>query len=318
MSPWRPLPKSLAPTTGSSPTRSTTRSSPSRGAGISRRGSTPPASMRTRDPCRPLPASAPTVRGCPRPPASSPPTTSPLCAIMRSGSSMPQRRRWRSEPVQAAAAHRRHPRRGGRPPDAARLRRRPDLDPRGRRLLCPGVLPPRPHAADRYAARCRVRGLVGQRGRPRRDARPRVLRRRTGPRCDHRHRAHHHRRRPRRGRKSRRIRDSGDGGERMSWLWLSLSILSEVAGTLCLRASAGLQRRIWFIPVAISYTAAFIFLGRTLAAGMPLGVAYGLWAACGVALVCLLSRVIWKDPLTRRALIGIGLIVIGVVLVETG
>src|SRR5699024_10035484 len=30
MSPWRPLPKSLAPTTGSSPTRSTTRSSPSR------------------------------------------------------------------------------------------------------------------------------------------------------------------------------------------------------------------------------------------------------------------------------------------------
>ena len=104
----------------------------------------------------------------------------------------------------------------------------------------------------------------------------------------------------------------------MSWLWLSLSILSEVAGTLCLRASAGLQRRIWFIPVAISYTAAFIFLGRTLAAGMPLGVAYGLWSACGVALVCLLSRVIWKDPLTRRALIGIGLIVIGVALVETG
>src|SRR5699024_780400 len=87
---------------------------------------------------------------------------------------------------------------------------------------------------------------------------------------------------------------------------------------LCLRASAGLQRRIWFIPVAISYTAAFIFLGRTLAAGMPLGVAYGLWAACGVALVCLLSRVIWKDPLTRRALIGIGLIVIGVARVEPG
>lgn len=104
----------------------------------------------------------------------------------------------------------------------------------------------------------------------------------------------------------------------MSWLWLALSILSEVAGTLCLRASAGLQRKIWLIPVAASYSAAFLFLSRTLASGMPLGVAYGLWAACGVALVCLLSRVIWKDPLTRRVLIGIGCIVVGVILVEVG
>jgi small multidrug resistance pump len=104
----------------------------------------------------------------------------------------------------------------------------------------------------------------------------------------------------------------------MSWVWLALAILSEVAGTLCLRASSGLQRKIWVIPVAISYIAAFFFLGQTLASGMPLGVAYGLWAACGVALVCLLSRVIWKDPLTRMALIGIGCIVAGVMLVEAG
>ena len=104
----------------------------------------------------------------------------------------------------------------------------------------------------------------------------------------------------------------------MSWMWLALSILSEVAGTLCLRASSGLQRKIWFIPVIACYGAAFVFLGQTLAAGMPLGVAYGLWAACGVALVCLLSRAIWKDPLTRKALLGIGLIAVGVMLVETG
>ena len=59
-------------------------------------------------------------------------------------------------------------------------------------------------------------------------------------------------------------------------------------------------------------------MGAALAEGMPLGVAYGLWAACGVALVCLLSRVIWKDPLTRKALLGIGFIAIGVILVESG
>lgn len=104
----------------------------------------------------------------------------------------------------------------------------------------------------------------------------------------------------------------------MSWIWLSAAILSEVTGTLSLRASAGLKRKRWFIPVAISYAIAFFFLSLALGEGMPLGVAYGLWAACGVALVSLLARAIWKDPLTRRALIGIGLIAIGVFLVEIG
>lgn len=71
-------------------------------------------------------------------------------------------------------------------------------------------------------------------------------------------------------------------------------------------------------PIAISYGIAFWFLSLALGEGMPLGVAYGLWSACGVALVCLLARAIWKDPLTRRALIGIGFIVLGVILVEIG
>lgn len=104
----------------------------------------------------------------------------------------------------------------------------------------------------------------------------------------------------------------------MSWIWLAAAILSEVTGTLSLRASAGLKRRRWFVPIAISYGIAFWFLSLALGEGMPLGVAYGLWSACGVALVCLLARAIWKDPLTRRALIGIGFIVLGVILVEIG
>lgn len=104
----------------------------------------------------------------------------------------------------------------------------------------------------------------------------------------------------------------------MSWVWLLLSIACEVAATLSLRASDGFRRRLWLIPVGAGYTLAFTFLGLALGAGMHIGVAYGLWVAIGVVLVALLARTIWKDPLTRRMLTGIGLIIIGVFLVELG
>ena len=52
--------------------------------------------------------------------------------------------------------------------------------------------------------------------------------------------------------------------------------------------------------------------------GLALGVAYGIWAAAGVALTAVASRFLFAEPLTRRMLAGIGLIVVGVLLVELG
>lgn len=102
----------------------------------------------------------------------------------------------------------------------------------------------------------------------------------------------------------------------MSWVWLLLSIVSEVTGTLSLRASDGFRRRRWIAPIAVSYAAAFTFLGLTLNAGTPVGVAYGLWTAIGIVLIAVFARVLWKDPLTRRMLAGIALIIVGVLLIE--
>lgn len=102
----------------------------------------------------------------------------------------------------------------------------------------------------------------------------------------------------------------------MSWAWLLVSILCEVAATLSLRASDGLRGRLWLIPVATGYTAALIFLGLSLAAGMPVGVAYGLWTAIGIVVIAVAARAIWGDPLTGRMLAGIALIIAGVFLIE--
>lgn len=81
----------------------------------------------------------------------------------------------------------------------------------------------------------------------------------------------------------------------MKWLFLSSAILAEVLGTLSLRASNGFKNKLWVIPLAICYGLTFWFLALTLNAGMPVGIAYGIWSAIGVALIALLARIIWKE-----------------------
>ncbi len=102
----------------------------------------------------------------------------------------------------------------------------------------------------------------------------------------------------------------------MSWVWLAAGILSELGGTLSLRASDGLRQKIWIIPLIIGYGLSFLFLTLTLAAGMGVGIAYGVWAAIAIALVAVLAHVIWDDPLTKRMIAGIVVIAIGVILVQ--
>ncbi|MHA2787757.1 DMT family transporter [Corynebacterium sp. S7] len=102
----------------------------------------------------------------------------------------------------------------------------------------------------------------------------------------------------------------------MSWIWLLLSIAAEVTGTLSMRASDGFRKKKWLIPMTLAYVVAFFFLGLTLNTGMPVGVAYGLWTAIGLVAISVLAKLIWNEPLTRRMLVGMGFIGVGVLLVE--
>lgn len=98
------------------------------------------------------------------------------------------------------------------------------------------------------------------------------------------------------------------------------AIAFEIAGTLSLRmATTGESpSRWWYAPVAVGYVVAFSLLSVSLAAGMPLGVAYGIWTAAGVALTAVLSRILFREPLTFPMACGIVLIALGVAVVEVG
>lgn len=102
----------------------------------------------------------------------------------------------------------------------------------------------------------------------------------------------------------------------MMWLVLAGAIVVEVAATLSMRASDGFRKKIWLIPVIVGYVASFALLSLSLSLGMPVGIAYGVWSACGVALVAIIAKFLFKEPLTRLMGLGIVLIIAGVLTIE--
>ncbi|MET0898251.1 MAG: SMR family transporter [Mycobacterium sp.] len=100
------------------------------------------------------------------------------------------------------------------------------------------------------------------------------------------------------------------------WLVLAGAILVEVAATLGLRASDGFRRKVWLVPVIVGYVVSFSLLSWSLSLGMPVGIAYGVWSASGVALVAVLARFLFAEPLTWLMGLGIAFIIAGVLTIE--
>ena len=103
----------------------------------------------------------------------------------------------------------------------------------------------------------------------------------------------------------------------LALICLTAAIITEVTATVSLRmASTG--KKLWWIGVGAGYVFAFTMLSVVLAEGVAIGVAYGIWAAAGVAITAILSRIFFKEPLTWVMRLGLILIVGGVLLIELG
>ena len=102
------------------------------------------------------------------------------------------------------------------------------------------------------------------------------------------------------------------------WFWLAGAILAEVTGTLSLRFSEGFTRLLPAVLVVVGYGASFYCLSQALTRGMPLGVAYGVWAAAGVTLIALLGVAVLGERLTPVQVVGVVLVIAGVLALELG
>lgn len=101
----------------------------------------------------------------------------------------------------------------------------------------------------------------------------------------------------------------------MNLLYLVIAIVSEVIGTSALKLSDGFTRLGPSLVVVAGYASAFFFLSLTLRT-IPVGVAYAIWSGVGVVLITLVAWLWMDQKLDLAGVIGIGLIVAGVVVLN--
>lgn len=104
----------------------------------------------------------------------------------------------------------------------------------------------------------------------------------------------------------------------MGYVFLAGAIAAEIVATLSLRASEGFSKIGLTAVVVVGYVVAFLLLSQALTRDVPLGVAYGIWAAVGVAAVAVLSIPLFGESLTLTQVGGLALIIVGVVALEAG
>jgi small multidrug resistance pump len=105
----------------------------------------------------------------------------------------------------------------------------------------------------------------------------------------------------------------------MGYLYLAAAIISEVIATSFLKYASGPKSVWWaYIIVAVGYIASFVLLSITLRSGVPLGIAYAIWAGAGVVVVAVISWLVFHESLTWTQIVGMVLVIGGVGLLELG
>lgn len=105
----------------------------------------------------------------------------------------------------------------------------------------------------------------------------------------------------------------------MGYLFLAIAIIAEVIATTALKFATGDGNRVVaYVLVALGYVAAFVMLSLSLSQGVPLGIAYAIWAGVGVVLVVIISWLMFSESLTWLQIAGMVLVIGGVTLLELG
>lgn len=101
----------------------------------------------------------------------------------------------------------------------------------------------------------------------------------------------------------------------MQWLYLTIAIVSEVIATSALKASEGFTRFYPSLVVVLGYVVAFYCLSLTLRS-IPVGIVYAIWSGVGIVLISLVGWLLFGQTLSPMALLGMGFITVGVVILN--
>ena len=99
------------------------------------------------------------------------------------------------------------------------------------------------------------------------------------------------------------------------WIYLATAIIAEVIATSALKASHEFTRLVPTLIVVTGYLTAFYFLTLSLRV-IPVGIAYAIWAGLGIVLIAIISWIVYGQKLDLPALVGMGLIISGVLVIN--
>ncbi|QLK63570.1 QacE family quaternary ammonium compound efflux SMR transporter (plasmid) [Enterobacteriaceae bacterium Kacie_13] len=100
-----------------------------------------------------------------------------------------------------------------------------------------------------------------------------------------------------------------------TYLILGLAIVAEVIATSSLKSSEGFTRLWPSVVTLLGYVIAIFLLSLTLKT-LPTGIAYAIWSGVGIVLVSAIGWFGYGQKLDTPAVIGLGLIIAGVIVVN--
>jgi small multidrug resistance pump len=100
-----------------------------------------------------------------------------------------------------------------------------------------------------------------------------------------------------------------------AYWYLGIAIVFEVIATSALRAAEGFTRFVPAVIVVIGYGVSFYCLSMTLKS-IPVGMVYAIWSGLGIVLVSIVAYVVYQQKLDLPALIGMGFIIAGVLIIN--
>lgn len=103
----------------------------------------------------------------------------------------------------------------------------------------------------------------------------------------------------------------------MPYLLLLLAIISEVIGTLSLKASDGFTRLWPSVVVVVGYGLAFTLLAQTLKS-LGVGPTYATWSALGTVGAALGGWLIFSEKMSPLSIGGMGIVIAGIVIMQWG
>lgn len=94
-----------------------------------------------------------------------------------------------------------------------------------------------------------------------------------------------------------------------------LAIVSEVIASTALRATKGFTELVPSFITVVGYAVSFYALSQVLTV-FKLGIVYAIWSGIGMVLIAILGFLVYGQKLDWPAILGIGLIIAGVVIIQ--